>query len=66
MNEFSTDKPVQLLSGGPEMTYLRDDEHGNAVCCWLDKNSITQSEKFPKSALRQAPLSSGNVKLVRS
>lgn len=63
--EFKEGDVVVLKSGGPDMTYVGDEELGEAMCVWFEKN-VQKSGNFPKIALKIAPPKSGNVSITRS
>lgn len=52
MSSFNEGDIVLLKSGGPEMTYVGDDEIGYAICIWFD-NSTKRSDSFPQTALKK-------------
>ena len=45
---------VQLVSGGPHMTVIRNTK-GQAECCWFDKEQKERRSKFPEAALMHTP-----------
>lgn len=63
-DDFKEGETVQLKSGGPDMTYVGDDEKDEAMCIWFEGNKRMEGA-FPKSALKRPGPKSGNVSLVR-
>lgn len=63
--EFKEGDTVQLKSGGPDMTYVGDDERDEAMCIWFENNKKMEGT-FPKVALKKAAPKTGSTRIVRS
>ena len=45
---------VKLKSGGVAMVYTGDDQNGDAICIWQEKDRTSRREVYPHIALEVA------------
>jgi uncharacterized protein YodC (DUF2158 family) len=50
-NKFKIGDGVQLLSGSPHMTVIKNLKNGQVECCWFDRDDKERRSIYPHAAL---------------